>query len=116
MPKSLAACLPLTLVQAGILLALGRPRPCPVSRAAFGWIEKGMTRPEVHAVLAVPPGDYRTIRHDFNYAHLHCWQCERFEAWETDEGLLSVSYSWYDGKVRRAKFERRRRGCPARPD
>jgi hypothetical protein len=63
MRMTLIACVSVVLVIAGGLVALLGPRHCPVNREAFERIESGMTQGEVHAILGLPPGDYRTRPH-----------------------------------------------------
>jgi hypothetical protein len=61
MRKLLIGLLAVSLVLAGVLVALVMPRHCPVNRAAYDRIEEGMSLAEVEALLGGPPGDYRTV-------------------------------------------------------
>jgi hypothetical protein len=60
MRKWLFVGLAVALVLFGVLLPLLLPWHCPVNRAAFERIEKGMTRAQVEAILGGPCGNYRT--------------------------------------------------------
>jgi hypothetical protein len=48
------------LLMLGVLLPILAPAPSPVTWAAFGRIEVGMTEEEVAAAICLPPGDYTT--------------------------------------------------------
>ncbi len=49
--KYLLAGLAIVLFLGGILFTLLRPWHCPVNRAAFDWIEEGMTKAEVEEII-----------------------------------------------------------------
>ena len=102
MRKSMIACVAVVLVLAGGLIALLGPRHCPVNRAAFGRIEEGMTRAEVHAILGGPPGDYRTgppppppllVSND------RSGPPTLIAVWEGDEGKLTLDFDPTEEKV-----------------
>jgi hypothetical protein len=93
MRKSVTACLAVVLVLAGGMIALLRPRHCPVIKAAFERIEKGMTQAEVHAILGGPAGDYRTRpNRPAIKVRAGSWSSWRLEDWEGDEGTVQVIY------------------------
>jgi hypothetical protein len=103
MRKTLVAGVAVVLVLAGGLIALLGPRHCPVNRAAFERIEKGMTRAEVRAIMGVPPGDYRTRPHGFSIVFdgggsmpIESWvagvRLPIIEQWVGDEGTVEVRY------------------------
>jgi hypothetical protein len=99
MRKLLIGLLAAGLVLGGMLLALVMPRHCPVTRAACGRIQEGMTQAEVEKILGVPPGDYRTrpVR-PFVLIVEGGWCMVRgsFAHWMGDEAELDVCF---DGGV-----------------
>lgn len=107
MRKSLVACLAVALVVVGGLTALVGPRHCPVNRAAFERIGKGMTRAEVHAILGGPAGDYRKRPpHPACYIYPEHsgwgWFAER---WEGDEGMVELWFNPVDEKFVQGLFK-----------
>jgi hypothetical protein len=94
MRKTVIACLAVALVVAGGLVALLRPmNPSrPVSRATFERVEEGMIPTEVHAIIGLPPGDYRTGPPSGHPPVGPYKQWERFETWEMDEGGFIVCF------------------------
>jgi hypothetical protein len=100
MRKKVVVLLVVALVLIGAQLALVLPLPCPVNHAAFARIKEGMTREEVHAMLGVPPGDYRTrppkpitglAITDGTMIALIC--VRHTERWVGDEGAIDIDYS-----------------------
>jgi hypothetical protein len=94
MRKYLVALLSLSLVLLGFLMNLLMPRHCPVTREAFGRIQKGMTQAEVHAILGGPPGDYRTRPYVSSSTLIESLSgsYQTREAWEGDVGIVEVFY------------------------
>jgi hypothetical protein len=60
----------------------------PDLRAKVSHIHRGMAKPEIHQIIGVPPGDYRTTsgRLDFIAAG------PPYEAWQFDDGEVMVTY------------------------
>jgi hypothetical protein len=107
MRKYLVAALSLTLVLLGLFVNLLTPRHCPVNREAFGLVEKGMTRAEVHAVLGGPPGDYRTRPYSEENALAYYATSPgppSGDVWHGDEGTVEVRYSTRHDAVISADF------------
>jgi hypothetical protein len=107
MRKSLVACLAVVLVLAGGLVAVLGPRHCPVNRAAFERIEKGMTQAEVRAILGGPPGEYHT-RPSPKSLDLTPWINDETDDWPCewwlgDRGYVRVVFE-PSGAVHQASF------------
>jgi hypothetical protein len=93
----------LVLATAGALLLVLRPPAPRIGSESFDAIRKGMTQPEVEAVIGVPPGDYRTrkwglIIDPVGGGTLMMADLHRVESWLGNTGIIHVAFD-EDGKV-----------------
>jgi hypothetical protein len=101
MQKPLLALLGVALVLFGALLPLVLPRHCPVNRAAFERIKRGMSQARVEAILGGPPGDYRTRPTE----KVNTMGVVVGYRWLGNEGTATVSF--FEGVVRHMSFSER---------
>jgi hypothetical protein len=79
---------------------LGKPRP-DINRASFERIKKGMTLPEVEAIIGAPAGDYTTGP---TSSYEDGWYGPGDKEWIGDDGVISIWFDTQDG-IKDMSFE-----------